>query len=59
MALCYIDASAMVKHYIPKLEGIWLRQLCDGLSPRSMHAQHLILAAEMTHEEVVGGASGP
>jgi predicted nucleic acid-binding protein len=55
MTLYYFDASAVVKYYVPEPGSTWVRQLLDAQAPGGVHAQHLILVAEVTRVEVAAG----
>lgn len=55
MALYYFDASAVVKYYVPEPGSAWVHQLIDAPATGSVHAQHLILVAEVTRVEVAAG----
>ncbi|HEY7491490.1 MAG TPA: type II toxin-antitoxin system VapC family toxin [Candidatus Tectomicrobia bacterium] len=55
MAVYYLDASAVVKYYVPKPGSFWVRQLLDAQDPVSAQALHIILVAEVARVEVAAG----
>jgi uncharacterized protein len=55
MAIYYLDASAVVKYYVPEPGSFWIRQLLDAQDPVSTRALHAILVAEVTRVEVAAG----
>ena len=52
MALCYFDASAVVKYYVTEPGSHWVRQLVQERDPQSHQFSHVILVAEITRVEV-------
>ena len=52
MALCYFDASAVVKYCVTEPGSHWVRQLVQERDPQSYQFSHVILVAEITRVEV-------
>ena len=52
MALCYFDASAVVKYYVTEPGSHWLRQLVQERDPQTNQFSNVILVAEITRVEV-------
>lgn len=55
MAIYYLDASAVVKYYVPEPGSFWIRQLLDAPDSVSTRALRVILVAEVTRVEVAAG----
>lgn len=55
MALCYLDASALVKYYVTEPGSAWVRHLVEARDPITLKWRHILFAAEITRVEVAAG----